>query len=412
MENNIRKNFILNTFGSTLYSITSLFFMIIVTRINGLDESGIFTFAFSAACLFWVIGVYSGRIYQVTERNKKITDSDYIYTKIITCIAMVLISILYLILKGYNTYKFTVILLLIIYKTVNAFAEVIYAIMQKKEELYKVGISLLIKAVLETILFLIIDIITKNLIYSSISLIMSETIILIFYDLKVLKSYNFKLSKFKTKNSITILKYGLPVFVFTILTQYIINASKYAIDNNLTDKAQSIYGMLSMVATLTVMLSQLILHPYINSMNEDLKNNNTNIFNKKVIKICLLIIALGIIECLLGYLFGTWFLGGIYNVDLHKYNMLLLIIVIGSALYSLVSILSNALIAMRENISQSVVFIFVSIILYFLSNYIVKKYGIIGAGYAYLSAMTMLLVMFIILYITKLKKLDGDKNES
>lgn len=412
MENNIRKNFILNTFGSTLYSITSLFFMIIVTRINGLDESGIFTFAFSAACLFWVIGVYSGRIYQVTERNKKITDSDYIYTKIITCIAMVLISILYLILKGYNAYKFTVILLLIIYKTVNAFAEVIYAIMQKKEELYKVGISLLIKAVLETILFLIIDIITKNLIYSSISLIMSETIILIFYDLKVLKSYNFKLSKFKTKNSITILKYGLPVFVFTILTQYIINASKYAIDNNLTDKAQSIYGMLSMVATLTVMLSQLILHPYINSMNEDLKNNNTNIFNKKVIKICLLIIALGIIECLLGYLFGTWFLGGIYNVDLHKYNMLLLIIVIGSALYSLVSILSNALIAMRENISQSVVFIFVSIILYFLSNYIVKKYGIIGAGYAYLSAMTMLLVMFIILYITKLKKLDGDKNES
>lgn len=412
MKNNIKKNFIYNTVGSILYSFTSFFFMIIVTRVNGLDESGIFTFAFSAACLFWVIGVYSGRVYQVTERDKSITDSDYIYNKIITCTIMIIIGTIYLIIKQYDTYKFIVMLLLIIYKVLNAFAESIYAIIQKKEELYKVGISLFWKAIIEIIIFLITNIMTHNLIYSSISLIITELIILLIYDFKTVKSYKFKMKKFNSKSNMKILKLGFPVFVFTILTQYLINASKYAIDSTLTDKAQSIYGMLSMIATLTVMLSQLILHPYLNSMNDDLKNRNIKCFNKKVIKICSIIFVIGIIESILGYLLGTWALGIVYGVNLNKYKLLLLIIIIGSIFYSIVSILSNALIAMRENISQTIIFIIDSILLYFISNHMVKNFALDGAAYAYFIGMSLLLIMFVILYIVKIRKISGDTYEN
>lgn len=412
MKNNIKKNFIYNTVGSVLYSMTSLFFMIIVTRVNGLDESGIFTFAFSAACLFWVIGVYSGRVYQVTERDKNITDSDYIYTKIITCMVMLIIGFIYLIFKHYDMYKFTVMLLLIIYKILNAFAESLYAIIQKKDELYKVGISLFLKAVFEVAIFLIVNLLTKNLIYSSLSLIASEAIILLFYDFGILKLYKFKMAKFNGKNNLKILKFGFPVFVFTILTQYLINAPKYAIDNNLTDEAQSIFGMLSMIATLTVMLSQLILHPYLNSMNEDLKRNSSKDFNRKVFKICLLIIGIGIIESIFGYLIGTSLLGVLYGIDLSHYNFLLLIIIIGSIFYSIVSVLSNALIAMRENNSQTLIFVIDSIILYFLSDYMVKQFNIDGAAYSYFIGMAILLVIFIMLYIFKIKKINGDMNEN
>ena len=69
MKDRIKKNFFWNTIGSTLNAMVSLFFMIAVTRINGSDKAGIFTFAFSTSCLLQVIGLYSGRTYRPREKD-------------------------------------------------------------------------------------------------------------------------------------------------------------------------------------------------------------------------------------------------------------------------------------------------------------------------------------------------------
>ena len=77
---NIKKNIIWNIVGTTLNAFNSLFFLIIATRINGVNDAGIFTFAFSTATLFNIIGVYSGRVYQVTDQTDA-TDKDFIISK-------------------------------------------------------------------------------------------------------------------------------------------------------------------------------------------------------------------------------------------------------------------------------------------------------------------------------------------
>ena len=161
--NNFRKNFIWNICGTSLNAFNSLFFLIIVTRINGLENAGIFTLAFSTACILYVIGIYSGRIFQVTE-NGKITDKDYIASKIITTIIMVIISILFVVVKGYSLYKSSIFILLCIYKALEAFSETFYAILQKNEELYKVGKSLFFKSLIAIVLFLVVDSVLKNII--------------------------------------------------------------------------------------------------------------------------------------------------------------------------------------------------------------------------------------------------------
>ena len=90
MEKDIqfKKNFIWNIIGTGFNAFNSLFFMITVTRINGVDNAGIFTIAYSTACIIYIIGVYAGRIYQVTEPDKSITDKEYIVNRIITSVLM------------------------------------------------------------------------------------------------------------------------------------------------------------------------------------------------------------------------------------------------------------------------------------------------------------------------------------
>ena len=100
-----RKNFIWNVLGTGLNAFNSLFFMIIVTRINGIEQAGIFTIAFSTACIIYFVGVYAGRIYQVTELNQNITDKEFIVNRMISSIAMLILVIVFSILRGYNLFK-------------------------------------------------------------------------------------------------------------------------------------------------------------------------------------------------------------------------------------------------------------------------------------------------------------------
>ena len=78
--------------GSGISSFISLFFLIIVTRINGTDIAGVFTLTFATALMFYTLALYSGRTYQVTETDKKINDDDFIKHRLITSLLMILFS--------------------------------------------------------------------------------------------------------------------------------------------------------------------------------------------------------------------------------------------------------------------------------------------------------------------------------
>ena len=168
-----KKNFVWNLIGSLLNAFTSLFFMIIVTRINGIDKAGVFTFAFSLAAMLQVIATYHGRPYQVTDKTKELSDVDFLRTRVFTSLIMLFVSLVYIFIKKYNFEKSIMILLFIIFRGIEAISDAYYGIMQKNDRLYNVGISLTLKTIVGVILFLIIDIITKNIILSIISLIIS-----------------------------------------------------------------------------------------------------------------------------------------------------------------------------------------------------------------------------------------------
>ena len=109
MNNNFKKNTIWNMIGTGINAFASLIFMIIVTRINGVYDAGTFTFAFTSATLFNIIGIYAGRIYQVTD-TRKISNKEYIVNRTITCVIMMGMIIVFLAIKEYEKYKIITIL--------------------------------------------------------------------------------------------------------------------------------------------------------------------------------------------------------------------------------------------------------------------------------------------------------------
>lgn len=413
MKENIqfRKNFIWNILGTGFNAFNSLFFMIAVTRINGVDNAGIFTIAFSTACIIYIVGVYAGRIYQVTEPDKSITDKEYIINRIITTVAMLILVILFSVIRGYDIFKSTVFLLLTTYKALEAFSDVIYGILQKNEKLDIAGKSLFFKSLISVIAFVAIDAITKNMIISIISIILVSLLILIFYDLKNgIKYIDLKLP-IKKENIIKIFKAGFFTFAISFLGMYVLNAPKYAIDSYLENNYQTIFGIIVMPATVIGLVAQFLIHPYLNQIVALYEEKNLKGLNKLALKLIIYILGVGVISSILAYFLGTQVLGLIYGLDLSAYRLGLLIIIIASTLYTIGVIYSSILTTVRETFSQFIIYIVMSIFAYIVANTCTKVGQINGAVISYLLIMAMQFLIYTIYTNIKIKVIfkQGEK---
>ena len=145
MEKNLKKNTIWNTLGITLNSFNSLFFLIIINRINGTDVAGIFSFGFSVSCLLYVVGIYSGRTFQISDVKNEFNDREYLLHKIFSCCAMMILAIIFIFARNYTLEKNLVIIFLCLYKCLEAFSDTLYGYLQKNFKLYIVGKSLFFK---------------------------------------------------------------------------------------------------------------------------------------------------------------------------------------------------------------------------------------------------------------------------
>lgn len=410
-DTQFRRNFIWNTLGTGFNAFNSLFFMIIVTRVNGIDQAGIFTIAFSTACILYAIGLYAGRIYQVTELNKKINDKDFIVSRIITNIIMIIVLIIFCFLKRYNTEKFIIFLLLTIYKALEAFSDAIYGVLQKNDKLDIVGKSLFAKSLMSIIIFLLVDLIVKNMIVSIMSMIILCVLVIVFYDFKKAYKYIDLKSKVNMTNVYNILKKGFFTFAISFLGMYVLNAPKYSIDTYLADNYQTIFGIIVMPATVVGLMAQFLIHPYLNKFVELYEKRNLKMLKKLLLKLMLVILVLGVISTVLAYLIGTQILGIIYGLDLSSYKIGLAVIIVSAILYAIGTIYSSVLTTVRETFSQFVIYIIVSIFAAILSNVFTKTWQINGAIIAYLLIMALQSISYTIYTNIKLSRVFEKKDD-
>lgn len=403
------KNFIWNIVGTGLNSFNSLFFLIIVTRINGMNDAGIFSIAYSTALILYTIGLYSGRLCQVTDIEKKVTDKDYIINRLMTCLLMILIAIVFVFIKQYTPYKMGIFLLLCVYKATEAFGEILYGIMQKSELLYKSGQSLTMKSVGGLVLFLLVDWLTHNLILAACSIILLNIVILVIFDFMLVSK---KLIDFSAKLNMTnvshIFKSEFFVFANSFAGIYVLNAPKYAIDNYLTEDVQAIFGYIMMPATVVTLFTQFIFMPYLNQLKELYEQKKMKEFKAIALKIKLAILAFGVLASLAAFVIGPEVLSIIYGEDLISYRIQLTVIIAAYIMYGISYVNLVLLTTTRNTFVQFVVYIITMLVALIGSNLLVKNLQINGATISVVITLGVQFILYTIVTKVIFRKIEKE----
>ena len=388
------KNFIWNSLGTGINSFNSLFFLIIVTRVNDIHTAGIFSIAYATATILYTLAMYSGRLCQVTDIENKISDKDYITNRIITCLMMFVGAAGFLVIQRYSAFKTTIFALLAIFKGIEAFSDILYGVMQKNDILYKSGQSLSLKGFIGIAAFLIVDLITRDLRWACFAVIVVNIVVLIIFDyLMITRKLIDNTRKINKENVLSIFKSEFFVFVNSFAGIYILNAPKYAIDSFLTEDIQAIYGYIMMPATVMTLFTQFIVMPFLGKLKDMYENKQLKEMEQVTFKIKLIVIAFGAFAVIAAFLIGPEFLGLVYGLNLTAYRMNLCVIIASYIFYAISYINLVTLTTIRHTFIQFVIYVTSMVIAFIGSTLLVKNFGINGATF---SCTTTLAIQFVL----------------
>lgn len=403
----MKKDVFWNSLGTAAWSSLSLFLLIIVTRINGIADSGLFSFAFAFAIIMFTIGCFGGRAYQVSDHKNFFATDSYISLRIFTSFVVLLITLAFVLLNGYDLEKSVLIFLLVGQRVFDAIADVFYGIMQKKRHLYISGKSLFYKSALSLIVFAAIDIATKNLLLSSLSLPIISLLFVLFYDIprsRKLEDFHIKIRSSEMKS---IIRSTFLPFAVTAMGLVFANLARYFIDIY-HPNLQGYFGIIIMPLSLVILLFSFISTPAILHLSDKYNNKELHALNQTMSRIIGLTAGTTLILCVLMYLVGALLLRLLFNVDFTHYTFDIVLVMVIGFLLSITSLFTIIAIIARKLRLTAVIYLLSNVLLAVACVTLVKPYQIHGAIIAYIivSAIQTIVMGMYYLYLTRHQKLS------
>lgn len=399
-----KTEFIWNMLGSFVYAMFSAIILAICTRANDLEIAGIFSIAYATSCVLNAIGDFGIRIYQVTDTNKKYTFSEYFSARIIAIAIMLLISIAFVIISGYNSTKLVICLILVLYRVIDNLSETFQAEFQINERLDIAGKSMVFRNSIAIILFAIIDIITHNIVISSICMVIANLIVFILYDTRILKRFNKDQIKFKIENAKIIVRECFPMAIASVLNVYVINAVKYAIDATGDNTMQTYFNIIYMPTFVINLISIFIIKPFLKAFGDYWNGGEYKKLFSAIGKIIASLVGVTFVIEIGCYILGVPVLSWFYGVDISIYKLELMILIVSGLLYAICNLLFNMLGTIRKQNYISIVYIITSLIALILPKALVNKYQMTGAVVSNLLIMLILCVLLAIFLIIGIKQ--------
>lgn len=404
-----KKEFIWNTIGSMVFAVFNAIILMACTRLNGVEIAGIFSICYATGCILNAIGDLGIRIVQVTDTNRKYKYEDYFYSRIFAILAMLILAVIYVVITGYTNEKIYIFTILILIRVLDNFSETFQAEFQLNNRLDLAGKSLLFRNSVEILSFIICDKITNNIYLSFGMMLLTGILILIFYEFRNTKKYvNTKL-KYNYKKIKVIVKESIPLGLSTLVSMYVINAVKYAIEKFGDNQMQTYFNILYMPTFVINLVSLLIIKPFLKVFAEYWNNGEYSKFKKIILQLDLVLVGCTVLVEIACYLIGIPVLNILYKVDLMQYKMHLMLMVLSGLFYAMSTIMFYALGTIRKQSCTTIVYIITSVFSMIISYVLVKKDAITGAVTSNVLIMLILLIGLATAFLYNYKKMKREK---
>ena len=401
-----------NTISSILSTSQSVVMLMVITRVCGVYDAGVFTIAFAVANLFMNMGMYGMRKFQASDRKHEFSFREYRASRLITSLAMIVASGAYIAFTSttleYPVDKTATILIMCLFKVVDVVEDVYSGAYQLEDRLDLGQRMVSLRQVFTLVTFALVAIATGNLALTMGIVTVLTTLFLFGQILYVRRRYDLPTAGERTgwAHVFTLLKKCFPLFAAMFLLFYIGSAPKYAIDMLLDDAAQAYYGFIAMPVFVVNVLAAFVYNPMVTELTDQWQAREVRTFLIRFARVSLAIVAITVV-CVVGaWLVGVPVLNVLYNTDVSPYLVELLVLVAGGGFLAVATLANVGITVIRFQVVLVPIYAVMAIIAYLMSNWSVAGWGITGASWAYFGTMALTAIMLTTAFLVGVGRLS------
>ena len=401
-----RQNVVWNIAGSFVYALASMVLSFLVFRVAGDDQGGIFAFGFSTLGQQMFIVAYFGiRPFQITDGTGEYSFGDYLEHRNVTCIIALAVGAVFLTYRHgtglYSASKSMILLLLVIYKVIDGYADVYESEFQRQGSLYLTGKSNFFRTILSVSVFLVTLIAFEHLLFSCLMAVAAQAAGVALFNLDVIHALpQVKWEKGEKKTG-RIFRSTTFLFVSAFLDFYVFSAAKYAIDLRMSDADSGYFNFIFMPTSVIYMVANFVIRPFLTRLTQLWTHRDLEQFRRELMRIGAIITGLTVLAVGATAILGRWvlsimevILGNDYQGRLADYYGAFIVIVLGGGFYALANLMYYALVIMRRQRAIFTVYLAAAAAAAIISGLLVSAFGINGAAGCYLLLMIGLVLGF------------------
>lgn len=243
----------LNTYGTLVYFFCQWVLTVLVARLNGYADAGVFSLAISFANIFAYIELWGVRNFQISDIQEEYSNGMYAGARIIsTIIALVLIPP---VLMYYN-YERTVVvccLIAVAYKTFESVTDLFFGVMQRTNRYDCIAVSYTLKGLLPAVAFAVLLAIKYPLHIAMIGMLLVYMAVVVLYDAVILRGSG--VFQITMRGNGKLLKLCLPLMINGLISACMIYLPRNAVQQIIGSEELGFY---SSISTVVVVLSTLV----------------------------------------------------------------------------------------------------------------------------------------------------------
>ena len=404
-------NFLWNAVGGVLNAGQSVFLLIVITRVCGLEAAGIFSIAFATGNLFLYLGNYGVRNYQVSDLSEKYSFHDYLRHRLCTVLLMLAAAAVYTAWSAktgnYSHYKTLCVLAMCACKAVDCLEEVFEGRYQQKGRLDRSGKLVTFRLLVSIGGMIAVLLVTRDLltaVWWGVFLAVAASALIIW---RYRETAAFERTAFSFSGIAGLMRECFPVCAANFLSFYLINEPKYAIDAAMDETAQACYNFIAMPVFVIQLLNMFLYQPMLIRMTASWENGRRKEFLGYFGRICGALALISAPILLAAWIFGIPVLSWLYATDLAALRTELLLIMTGGIFLAFNGFYCAVLTIMRKQREIPLTYLAGAVLSLVSTPVMVRESGIVGAVLSFVLVMAAVTVLLTAQFAFALRNKDA-----
>lgn len=377
----LKKNIWYNSIGSFFYLGCQWLITVLVVRLSSYDTTGMLQLAISITNVFYTVSLFGMRAFQVSDYENEYSHMVYVYSRVVTGAASLFFCFVFLLFnRQYSSLQFSIILLYMLYKVIEALVDVTQGIQQKAGRMDYIAVSCFARGILSLGCFVGVMYVTKNLVFAIIAMILTTALVLVFYDFRICGRLYSLRETFQIKRIYSVIRECFPLMLSTMFLTSLVSIPRYFLE---LDYGSGILGKYASVATPAVIIQvacTLIYNPLISQLTQSYVEVQKKKYSGLIIKsVAAILIFFG---CTLigAKLFGEWAMVLVFGEEIRDYVYLLVPVLFTTLLIALIYFEGVLLTVMRRLKTQVAVNGIAAACVLVSSPFLVKEFGMQGVN--------------------------------